>query len=89
MQFDTTKLGNSSANLVGVLGALGLASQITGQELGLLDDGKAGSLDLVSMSVQLQMSQHHDGGQQQSGRIGQILAGDIGSGSVDLRKEKK
>lgn len=84
MRFRYTKLCNSRTNLVGVFGALGFATQITGQVFGLLDYGEASSLDLVSVCVQLQVSQHHDGGEQQSGRVGQILAGDIGSGSMDL-----
>lgn len=83
-----THLAYSGTNFVCVFGTLGLATQITGQIFGLADNGEACSFNFVSMRIQLQMSQHHYGWQQQGCWIGQILASDVWGGSMDLRLRK-
>ena len=70
---------------LGELGALGVAAQVTGADAGA-DGVEAGALDAVGMLHQVQVAQHHNGGQQQGGGVGQILAGDVRGGTVDLGK---
>ena len=68
---------------LGELGALGVAAQVTGADAGA-DGVEAGALDAVGMLHQVQVAQHHNGGQQQGGGVGQILAGNVRGGTVDL-----
>lgn len=80
-------LDNSGTDFVGVFRALGLAAQIAGQIFGLLDDAEACGLDFVGVCIQFQVSQHHDGRQQQCGGIGQIFASNIGRGAMHRFEE--
>lgn len=75
-------------DLVGELGALGLAAQIPRQVLALLDGGEARILDDVSVRDQLHVAQHHHGRQQKCRGVGQVLAGDVGRRSVHLTQTK-
>ena len=44
---------------------------------------KDGLLDATGVVVETHVLQHHDGGQEQSGRVGKTLAGNVGGGAVD------
>lgn len=69
-------------DLVRELGALGTAAQIAGEVFALLDGLEGGTLDFIGVRVELHVAQHHDRRQQQGSGIGQVLAGNIGGGSV-------
>lgn len=51
--------------------------------LALSDGLEDGLLDVGSVLVQTHVLQHHDGRQEQGSGVSQLLAGDIGSGTVD------
>lgn len=58
----------------GEVGGAVVAAQVGGQDLALLDDLHQGFGDPVGVVIQTQMTQHVDGAQQQSGRVGGVAA---------------
>lgn len=62
---------------------LGLAAEITSQGLALGEGVEDGLLDLVGLGVESHVAQHHDGAEEEGGRVGEGLAGNVGSGTVD------
>lgn len=67
----------------GELVRLGLATQVTGQRLSFGKSIEGGLLDPVGVLVEAHVTQHHHGAEEQSGRVGEALASDIGGGAVD------
>ena len=68
---------HSLADLIGELTALGLSAQITG-DIVLGGNGiEASLLNSVGVTVELQMSEHHNTGEEESGRVSLVLASDI------------
>lgn len=68
---------------VGVLGSLGLAAEIAGQSLALGHGVEDGLLDESGLVGETHVTQHHDGAEEESGGVGQALAGNVGGGAVD------
>lgn len=63
--------------------SLGLATQVASQGLALREGVEDGLLNASSVLSKTHMSQHHDGAEQEGGRVSQSLAGNIGSGTMD------
>jgi hypothetical protein len=82
--FGLLNVSHSSANLVGVLGAFGRAAQVTSDHFAVLDRVERGLFDAARVVIQVQVSQHHDTAEQQCGRVGLVLSGNVGRSSVDL-----
>ena len=72
----------------GILVSLSLSSQVTSQSLALGQGVKDGSLDSKGVLVQSHMSQHHDGGKEESGWVSESHTGDIWCGSVDSLEDR-
>ena len=62
---------------------LGLAAEIASQSLALSQGVEDGLLDSVGMVVELHVTQHHDGGEKESGGVGQSLASNVRGRAVD------
>lgn len=62
---------------------LGLAAEIASQGLTLGEGVEDGLLDLVGLGVESHVTQHHDGAEEKGGRVGEGLAGNVGSRTVD------
>lgn len=63
--------------------SLALSAQISSQHLSFLQRVEDGRLDAQSVVIEAHVSQHHDGGEKESGRVGKGFALNIGGGSVD------
>lgn len=75
-------VSQSSADGLSEFSALGGSSEIT--SLGSRGDGiEAGGLDVGGDVHVVQVSQHHDGGEEKSGWVGLVLTSDIWGGAVD------
>ena len=55
-----------------------------GTDLSLTDDSKTGRLDLVGLSVQVHVSEHHAGRQQQGRGVGLVQARNVRGCAVHL-----
>lgn len=66
-----------------ILVGLGLATEVTSEGLALSQGVESSLLDTSSVFVETHVLQHHDGREQQGGRVGKTLASDVGSGTVD------
>jgi len=78
---------HSLADLIGELTALGLSAQITG-DIVLGGDGvEASLLNSVGVTVELQMSEHHNTGEEESGRVSLVLASDIWGSTMNGFKD--
>ena len=62
---------------------LGLAAEITSESLAFGEGVKDGLLDAIGVVVEAHMTEHHDGGEEESSRVGEALAGNVGGGTVD------
>ena len=60
-----------------------LAAQVARQRLSFRQSIKGRTLDTVGVLVQAHVAQHHQRRQEQSGGVGEALAGDVGGGAVD------
>jgi len=79
-------VSQSSADGLSEFSALGGSSEIT--SLGSRGDGiEAGGLDVGGDVHVVQVSQHHDGGEEKSGWVGLVLTSDIWGGAVDRFEE--
>ena len=48
---------------------------------------EAGSLNLVRMLMQVHVTKHHDAGEEESGGVGKVFAGNVRSSSMDGFKD--
>lgn len=67
----------------GVLAGLSLAAKITSESLALSEGVEDGLLDASGLLGETHVTQHHDRAEEKSGGVGETLAGNIGSGTVD------
>lgn len=71
---------------VSELAAFPGAAEVSSEVFALLQYCVAGALNAVSVVVQLQVPQHHDGREQQGGGVGQVLASDVRGCAVHLHE---
>lgn len=68
---------------VGVSRGRGLAAEVTGDGLALSNGREGGLLDAGSVLVETHVTEHHERREEESGGVGEALAGNVGSGAVD------
>ncbi len=83
MDADCGDLAHGGEDGVGELGSAGGTADVAGKRLAFGVDGFERLLNLVCRGLFVEVVQHQDGGLQQGGRVGEVLAGNVGRGAVD------